>query len=121
MSGLPCLSCGSSKRSRNPARTTAASRCLAQSRVAAKAMASVSARRCRGLHDRVAAIAGAPLGARVEALEERRQLLFDVLERDEFLEQQIPATLAVPLKAVELAGAPLAFNDESHGIGATLW
>src|ERR1700684_1890170 len=116
MSGLPCVSCGSSKRSRKPARTSAASRYFAHSRVAAKAMASVPARRCRGLHDRVAAIAGAPLGACGRALEERRQFLFDVLERDEFLEQQIPATLAVPLKAVELARAPLAFNDESHGI-----
>ena len=52
-----------------------------------------------------------------EAVEHRRQLGFDVRDFDELLVQLRAAVLAVPLEAIELAGAARALDDQAHGVG----
>src|SRR3982074_144210 len=74
----------------------------------------------RALHDLAAASAGAPGGAREEALEYRRKLLFDIGEREELLVQALTAVLAVPLEAIELAGAAGTLDHQAHGVGGAL-
>src|SRR3979409_673895 len=70
----------------------------------------------RALHDLAAASAGAPGGAREEALEYRRKLLFDIGAGEELLGRAVPAVLAVPLEAIELAGAAGALDHQAHGV-----
>src|SRR3984893_10423475 len=74
----------------------------------------------RALHDLAAASAGALGGAREEAVEYRRKLLFDIGERKELLVQALTAVLAVPLEAIELAGAAWALDHQAHGVGGPL-
>src|SRR5215469_1195257 len=64
--------------------------------------------------------AGAQLPARIEALEDRRQLLLDVGQLDEFLMQQLAAALAVPLEAVALAGVAPPLDDKADRVGGPL-
>src|SRR5579883_2569201 len=74
----------------------------------------------RTLQHRAAARAGAGVPAGVEALEHRRQLLLDVRQLDEFLVQELPAAVAVPLEAVALAGSAPPLDDEADRVGGPL-
>src|ERR1700724_1137033 len=74
----------------------------------------------RALHDLAAASAGALGGAREEALEYRRKLLFDIGEREELLVQAVTAVLAVPLGAIEHATRSWPLDHQAHGVSGPL-
>src|SRR4051812_35401883 len=71
------------------------------------------------LHHGAAAAAGAVGYRGEEALEDRRQLRFDIRDFGEFLVKLGAAVLAVPLKAVAFAGPPGSLDHQPDGIGRT--
>src|SRR5262245_46778588 len=67
-------------------------------------------------HHRAALPAGALLLIGEEPVEDRRKVLFDVLESEELLVQQRRAVVAVPLEPVLLVREPPALDDEADGV-----
>src|SRR5262252_4706014 len=70
----------------------------------------------RRRHHRAALLAGALLLVGEEPVEDRREILFDVLESEELFVQQGRALVAIPLEPVFLVREPPPFEDEAHRI-----
>src|SRR5690606_12383802 len=71
-----------------------------------------------------AGFAGALFGGAVEAIEDRREVVLDVLELEELLVQLVVALFAVPQQAVLLARQALAFDhqaDRAFGALGGVW